>query len=152
VVTIGYFALAEEWRNYDRDREGFSSYLVAHRAEPMPQEEALHLKDSIRARQGQVPDSTRPAIGTRLGELTHLGVIDETADSISFGVVATVSKGSDVRIIGSVNTVLWRDDETLSLYAFTRGEPETVVEDVKSISRTWIACIRANNAWDERQD
>jgi hypothetical protein len=145
VQTIAYFALEDEWRHYSRDQKGFSRYLIAQVTDPISDSDFLELKSQIRRAHGNIPDNTKTHERVELQERTSFGVIDETSDSISFGVTMKIASNSDSRVLSAINTALILKREFLSLYAFATAAPERGVDEVKALSRSWLLCLRTSN-------
>ena len=150
VKTIGYFVPADEWQRYQKgDKSGFSRYLIAQRATTMSDSEFAGFKQYIHAQQGNIADHTNAPATLELQERMPLGIVDEAADSISFGAVMRfMPTGSGPLApfwLGSVNIVLQLKGETLCLYAFDTLKAPTDTENVKTLAKRWLSCIRARN-------
>ncbi len=150
VKTIGYFVPTEEWRRYQKgDKSGFSRYLIGQRATTMSDSEFEGFKQYIHSQQGSMPDHTKAPATLELEERVPLGIVHETADSISFGAVTRFqSTGSGVLSplwLGSINIALQLKGETLCLYAFDTLKTPADTDGLKSLAGRWLGCIRARN-------
>ena len=145
---LGLFVTEEEWERY-RKKEivGFSRYFVAQRLEDMTTAEMDRMKSYIRAKQGKLPDASHPPKEFEVQDQVSLGVLDETADSISFGGLVRL-KTEDPRArsfaMASVNTVLQVRGESLSLYATLKVEKPDIAE-LRAFSKQWLSCLRDAN-------
>jgi hypothetical protein len=107
------------------------------------------LKHYVRAQQGIVPDHTElPSILESHGKVP-LGVIEESDDSISFGVIMKLSS-ADGHLSGSpflacINIMLRLKGETLALYVYDTAANMNDSKGVKELANRWMACIRDRN-------
>jgi len=150
VKTIGYFVPAEEWQRYQKgDKGGFSCYLIGQRATTMSDSEFDGFKQYIHSQEGSMPDHTEAPATVELEERMPLGIVDETADSISFGAVMRFQPTGTAVLaplwLGSINIVLQLKGETLCLYAFDTLKTSTDTQNLKSLAARWLKCIRARN-------
>jgi hypothetical protein len=150
VKTIAYFVPTEEWQRYQKgDKSGFSRYLIAQRGTTMSEAEFADFKHYIHAQQGTIADHTKAPATIELQERMPIGIVDETADSISFGTVMRFTpSGSRVLApfwLGSINVVLELKGETLSLYAFDTLPSPSDTQSLKALAARWLSCIRERN-------
>jgi hypothetical protein len=150
VTTIGYFVLREEWEHHRKgERSGFSRYLIGQRATTMSDSEFAGFKQYVHSQQANIPDHTEAPATLELQDHIPLGIVDETKDSISFGMAMRFQPtGSGVLApfwLGSINIALQLKGETLTLYAFDTLETPTMTTGLKSLAAHWLKCIRARN-------
>ncbi len=150
VTTIGYFVPREEWEQYRKgERSGFSRYLIGQRAATMSDSEFAGFKQYVYSQQADIPDHTNAPATLELQDHIPLGIVDETKDSISFG-MAMRFQPTDSGVLapvwlGSINIALQLKGETLTLYAFDTLETSTATAGLKSLAARWLKCMRARN-------
>ncbi len=85
VQTIAYFVPNAEWQKYKEGKhKGFSRYLIAQRAVlTLSSEEFADFKPYVRSQQGTVADHSESPSLFELKGRVPLGVVEESADSIS---------------------------------------------------------------------
>ena len=105
------------------------------------------LKSDIRTKQGKPTDHSRPPKEFEVQDQVSLGVLDETADSISFGGLVRLET-EDPRArsfaMASVNTALQERGESSSLYATLKVEKPDIAE-LRAFSKQWLSCLRDAN-------
>jgi hypothetical protein len=151
VQTIAYFVTAEDWAKYPLsvDRSGFKRYLIGQRTRGMTADEFLAFKSHVHSQQGSVADHTElPRMLESQGRMP-LGIIDESEDSVSFGIIMKLGTKDNVLssfYLSSVNVALQLKGETLALYAFDSSENPDDGTAVKFLARQWLACVRKHNS------
>ena len=123
-------------------------YLIAPLAGSMSPDKLPGLKRYLHSQQGEIPDSTAlPSILASHGRVP-LGIVSETADSISFGTVMKLEShqpSSQSLALASINSAIIVRDRVLSLYAFDTVKSPSTVEPLKALSEKWLTCLRRNN-------
>ncbi len=151
VQTIAYFVPNAEWQKYKEGKhKGFSRYLIAqHAVRTLSSEEFADFKDYVRSQQGNVVDHSKvPSLFEVKGRVP-LGVVDESADSISYGTVIKLEQkdqgegGSE--LLGAINIALQLKGESLSLYVFDVVKDLHDTDRLKALARHWLQCIRNQN-------
>jgi hypothetical protein len=150
VKTIGYFVPTKEWQRYQKgEMSGFSRYLIGQLATTMSASEFDGFKQYIHSHQGSMGDHTKAPATLKLEERVSLGVVDETAESISFGAVMKLQPAGKAVLaplwLGSINIVLQLKGETLCLYAFDTLKTPNDTENLRSLAARWLHCIRERN-------
>ncbi len=148
--TLGYFVLSEEWKQFRKERIGFSRYLIAQLAISLSPDDLPGLKKHILSNQGSIPDHTSLVKILELKGRAPIGVFLDTADAIAFGQVLKLRMNppappKDI-ILASTNVALAVKGKMLSLYAFDEVAEDMNVEAVKELTRKWLECLRAANA------
>jgi hypothetical protein len=148
VSTLAYFVPAEEWKTAKEKPQGFSRYLIAQLAGSMSPEKLPGFKRYLHSQQGEIPDSTSlPSFLAAHGRVP-LGIVGESADSISFGTVMKLEStqpSSQSLALASINSAIIVRDRVLSLYAFDTVKNPSAVEPLKALSEKWLTCLRQNN-------
>ncbi len=115
----------------------------------MSESEFDGFRQYLHSQQGTMSDHTKAPATFELQEQVPLGIVDETADTISFGAVMRLRPtGSAVMAplwLGSINIVLQLKGETLTLYAFDTLQSPSDTEYLKSLASRWLSCIRERN-------
>ena len=147
VQTIGYFVPTEEWQQYQKDRTGFSRYLIAQRGRTLSADEFVDFKEHVRSQQGKVEDHTKLIEAFRLRGQASLGVIDEGEGFISFGTVLALSEpaAKQEHLLAAINIVFQLKGETLSLYVYDSVKSVEDTERIKGMAKQWLQCIRSQN-------
>jgi len=126
--------------------------MIDQRAATMSDSEFAGFKQYVHSQQADIPDHTDAPATLELQDHIPLGIVDETKDSISFGMAMRFQPtGSGVLApvwLGSINIALQFKGETLTLYAFDTLETPTETAGLKSLAARWLKCIRAGNPWN----
>ena len=146
VRMLGYFVPDTIWAAFRSGRvSSFDEYLIAQAAGRRSAAEFAELKESLRQRNGTIPDNSRLPLTVARDTRVPLGVVGETHSAIIFGVVmhlqlAGEESGRTTPMV-SLNIAMQRDQSTLSLYVFRRYRSESDVERAKRDAAAWVACI-----------
>jgi hypothetical protein len=144
VTTLAYFVPADDWATFQKTRQGFREYLIAQlgseRVDELPR-----LKEYVRAQSGNIPDHTQlPRIFADRGRVS-LGIVEESPDSISMGVLLKVQLGATLMNLASINSALAINGRILSLYSFQEVTGLDQLEPVKATANRWLTCLRQRN-------
>jgi len=142
--TIGYFVNPQEWDQYRGGHfSGFSHYLIAQLANGVLPAEFSDLRRFIRSQQGDIPDHTQLPANVDSEEKANIGVFEDSADAIAFGVVMKVRPAASAPItLASANAAFLAKDHVLSLYVFVDVTAQPSGEPAKRLTRQWLACLR----------
>ena len=150
VRTIGYFVLSEEWKQFRKERMGFSRYLIAQLALKLSPSDLPGYKQYLRSNQSSVPDHTSLVKIFELKGRAPIGIFLDTEDSIAFGQIMKLKMNPPAPpkdlILASTNVMLVAKGKMLSLYAFDDITENMDVEAVKELTRKWLGCLRTANA------
>jgi hypothetical protein len=147
VTTLGYFVTEAEWKAHAQNPAApFSRYLIAQLA---PAKTAAHLqqvKSFIRSQQEPAPDRAHLAERFNADGQVGLGILDETAESISIGAVARVpTPGARSDVLVMTNSALALGPDLLSLYVYLRVDTVAGSEQIEPLTKRWLQCLRDAN-------
>jgi hypothetical protein len=146
VKTLSYFVPPAEWDAVKKDSTaGFHHYLIAQWAVSMQPEQLQGFKTYLRAQQGNIPDHTElPRVLAAQGRVS-LGIVAETATSISFGTILTARPVADPNAapisLVATNTAAVVKSRMLSLYVYQDYRNDSDVNMAKSVTSSWLQCI-----------
>ncbi|MBC7882371.1 MAG: hypothetical protein H7Y37_13690 [Anaerolineae bacterium] len=148
VKTVGYFLTPLEWQRYRQGRSiGFTRYLIAQVAGSTSPSEFSKLKNYIRSRQGDIPDSTDLPPSFNSSGQSNLGVFEDTNDAIAIGVIMKLQSAkpkvlADV-VMASTNIAFVTKKRLLSLYVFVDVTSRPRAAPAKQLTREWLQCLRS---------
>ena len=149
VQTLGYFVPEEDWERAQRTGQGFQRDMIAQLALDTKPSELPELKAYLKQGEGlSNPDEIAASLSAT--GRAELGILQESDDSVSFGVVVTHHTlppllPAEIRLVSS-NSALVVRDRVLSLYVF---RPYAAPADIAGVERDtlrWLDCIRRANA------
>jgi hypothetical protein len=146
--TLAYFVLPGEWKAAKGKPRGFTRYLIAQLSGSMSPDKLPGFKQYLHSQQGQIPDhTTLPSVLASRGRVA-LGIVSETSDSISFGTVMKLESTSGLSqgfALASINSAIIVRDRVLSVYAFDEVKEVGAIEPLKTLSASWLTCLRNSN-------
>ena len=146
VSTLAYFVTPNEWATFLEKQTGFSEYLIAQLSHGMAPEQLPGFKAYVRSQNGTVPDNTELHKLLADRGRVSLGVVDESPNSISFGVVLKVQDAVGTMNLASINSAIVIRDRVLSLYAFQQVSTVDRTEPLRARSGRWLACLNKQNS------
>lgn len=141
VTTLAYFVPAAEWPKPAAEPPpgGFTRFLIAQLA-PAKKPASLQALKTLIKSQSAVPAAQLEETLAKEKQAA-LGVFDESPSSISFGAAMRREGG----VTAMSNTAMVLKDRVLSLYAYVNVAGAAEVEEVKALTRAWLACLRQAN-------
>jgi hypothetical protein len=147
--TLGLFLTSGDWvRHRRRERLDLGTYLIAH-VTSTAEAQFPALKKLVRDRAAPIPDRANVRASLAALGRVDLGVVDESADSISSAVVVEASRSPGPQI--AINTAFLLRGYVLSLYVHHVFSDEEDIEVTKRLSADWLGCLRRGNAAVARQ-
>ena len=149
VQTLGYFVSREEWHRYQNGKhKGFNRYLIAQKGEVLSGEQFADFKRYVHSQQGDIADHSKLATLFEQDGRVSLGVIDETEDSVSIGVVQKLTGTAIKRdwLLAAINIALQLKGESVSLYVYDTVKNPNDTDRVKGLAKRWLQCIRERNS------
>ena len=148
VTTLAYFARQAEapGTNHTQVAVDFSRYYIAQVHNRSRPEEFAAIKSRIAKANGDIPDHSN--LPDYLGSMQtkRLGVLDESEDSITMGVVMKHEppNGSKTnqQLLIATNAVALIKGNIFSLYLYEPYEGTGSLAGIRTRTRQWIQCFR----------
>ena len=156
---VGYFVLASEVEQLQSGGTvAFTSALAAYREATLSPEAFQKLKDDAREKRGDMLRDAGWPYGRQPTEYKPMGILDETENSISVGVLTRLNgpdpksfekredppKETEITVI-TIFTAVQLNGETLSLKVDEQRQEHFDGASTKRLAADWLGCIKTRN-------
>jgi hypothetical protein len=145
---LGFFLTSGDWARHRRRQElDLGTYLIAQ-STATPAAEFPDLREILRQRGQDAVDISALPASFQPQTMVSVGVVDESADSISSGVLfgsAFSRRRSAAAPEVSINTAFMLGSRVLSLHVNHAYSGRSDVDAARQLTAAWLECLRKAN-------